>query len=72
MSEWDWVGLIALVGVSFLAGRWNGIRAFEKEWDRLNRMKYECKHGIDSRHSICLECEVRRVQEKHEDSRKTQ
>ena len=35
MSEWDWVGLFALVGVSFLLGRWDGIRAFGKEMERV-------------------------------------
>ncbi len=67
MSDWYWVLLFAVAGVSFLVGRWRGIRDFEKEWDRLNRMKYECQHGVDSRRSICLECEVLRVQEEHED-----
>ena len=67
MSDWDWVSVFALVGVSFLFGRWCGIRAFEKE---LDRSQNECEHGVDSRHSICLECEVLRVQKKHEDSQK--
>ncbi len=64
MSAWDWVGLLALVGGSFLAGRWDGIRSFEKA---LIRSRYECSHGIDSRDLICLECEVLRVQEEHKD-----
>lgn len=35
MSDWDWVGLFALVGVSFLMGRWCGIRDYEKEMKRV-------------------------------------
>lgn len=68
MSEpWYWVLVFAAVGTSFLIGRWCGIRDFEKAWERA---KFECQHGIDSRDEICLECEVLRVQKKHEDSQK--
>lgn len=31
MSEWFWVWLIAVSGVSFLFGRWRGIKDFEAE-----------------------------------------
>ncbi len=36
-AEWFWVLLIAVCGVSFLFGRWRGIRDFEKAMEEANK-----------------------------------
>ena len=41
MSDWYWVLLFAVAGVSFLVGRWRGIRDFEKKLDEIEAIRDE-------------------------------
>lgn len=70
MSDWYWVLLFAVAGVSFLFGRWRGIRDFEKTFDESDwGMKYECEHGVDARVENCVECELFRVRHRLQQER---
>lgn len=47
MSEWYWVILLAVAGVAFLLGRFDGARLVEKEWvksiDKFPELHPDCR-----------------------------